>query len=219
LSIFDQQRSQETRKLADRNSPTETLVDARQPYQTCSDFTLDLILYLTVEDEMTTWLTEKEYRQSGATAVGMTINVAFLEEIKTDFDFRSTLNKVYQQVNQRPNASAPDIARWLSQLRDQLETYFALEEFYGYLEQDEVTNIGVSKMVAKKTKEHESLFLQLSAVVDVAEQIVYHECSSDLTIIEVRSQFHRFCEALADHEQDEMELIMQMFNEDIGVGD
>ncbi len=168
---------------------------------------------------MTTWLTEKEYRQSGATAVGMTINVAFLEEIKTDFDFRSTLNKVYQQVNQRPNASAPDIARWLSQLRDQLETYFALEEFYGYLEQDEVTNIGVSKKVAKKTKEHESLFLQLSAVVDVAEQIVYHECSSDLTIIEVRSQFHRFCEALADHEQDEMELIMQMFNEDIGVGD
>lgn len=168
---------------------------------------------------MTTWLTEKEYRQSGAIAVGMTINVAFLEEIKADFDFRSTLNKVYEQVNQRPDAAPPEIARWLIELRDQLETYFALEEFYGYFEQDEVTNIGVSRKVAKKTEEHETLFLQLSAVIDVAEQIVYHECSSDLTVDEVRRQFHRFCEALADHEQDEMELIMQMFNEDIGVGD
>jgi len=168
---------------------------------------------------MTTWLTEKEYRQSGAIAVGMTINFAFLEEIKTDFDFRSTLNKVYQQVNQRPDAAPPEIARWLIELRDQLETYFALEEFYGYFEQDAVANIGVSRKVAKKTEEHETLFLQLSEVIDVAEQIVYHECSSDLNIAEVRRQFHRFCEALADHEQDEMELIMQMFNEDIGVGD
>lgn len=168
---------------------------------------------------MTTWLTEKEYRQSGAIAVGMTINVAFLEEIKSDFDFRSTLNKVYQQVNQRPDAPPPEIVRWLNQLRDQLETYFALEEFYGYFEQDEVTNIRVSRMVAKKTEEHETLFLQLSQVIDVAEQIVYHECSGDITITEVRRLFHRFCEALADHEQDEMELIMQMFNEDVGVGD
>ncbi len=168
---------------------------------------------------MTTWLTEKEYRQSGAISVGMTINVAFLEEIKSDFDFRSTLNKVYQQVNQRPDATPPEIVRWLNELRDQLETYFALEEFYGYFEQDEVTNIRVSKKVAKKTEEHETLFLQLSAVIDVAEQIVYHECSSDLTITEVRRMFDRFCEALADHEQDEMELIMQMFNEDVGVGD
>ena len=168
---------------------------------------------------MTTWLTEKEYRQSGAIAVGMTINVAFLEEIKTDFDFRSTLNKVYQQVNKRPDAPPPEIVRWLNELRDQLETYFALEEFYGYFEQDEVTNIRVSKKVAKKTREHETLFLQLSAVIDVAEQIVYHECSNDLTIAEVRHLFDRFCEALADHEQDEMELIMEMFNEDVGVGD
>lgn len=168
---------------------------------------------------MTTWLTEKEYRQSGAISVGMTINVAFLEEIKTDFDFRSTLNKVYQQVNQRPDPAPPEIVRWLNELGDQLETYFALEEFYGYFEQDEVTNVRVSKKVAKKTEEHETLFLQLNEVIDVAEQIVYHECSNDLTIAEVRQLLDRFCEALADHEQDEMELIMEMFNEDVGVGD
>lgn len=168
---------------------------------------------------MTTWLTEKEYRQSGAASVGMTINVAFLEEIKSDFDFRTTLNKVYQQVNQRPDASPQKIAQWLGTLRDQLETYFALEEFYGYFQQDDVTNIGVSRKAAKTTAEHETLFLQLNDVVDLAEQIVYHQCTDDFSIDQVRDHFHQFCEALADHELAEMELIMQMFNEDLGVGD
>lgn len=168
---------------------------------------------------MTTWLTEKEYRQSGAQSVGMTINVAFLEEIKSDFDFRSTLNEVYRQINQRPDASPQKIAVWLSDLRDQLETYFALEEFYGYFQQDEISNIGVSRKAAKKTAEHETLFLQLSEVIDLTEQIVYHECSHEVSIEHVRRDFDHFCQSLADHEQDEMELIMQMFNEDLGVGD
>ncbi len=168
---------------------------------------------------MTTWLSEKEYRQSGALSVGMTINVAFLEEIKTDFDFRSTLNQVYKKVNQRPDEPPQRIAGWLCDLRDQLETYFALEEFFGYFQQDEVSNIGVSRKAAKKTAEHETLFLQLSALIDLTEQIVYHECSSAITIENVRRDFDRFCQSLADHELDEMELIMQMFNEDIGVGD
>lgn len=168
---------------------------------------------------MTTWLTEKEYRQSGASSVGMTINVAFLEEIKSDFDFRSTLNKVYQQVNQQPDAPPQKIAKWLGELRDQLETYFALEEFYGYFQQDEVSNIRVSRQAAKKTAEHETLFLQLSEVVDLAEQIVYHERCDELAISQLKDNFQQFCEALADHEMDEMELIMQMFNEDVGVGD
>jgi hypothetical protein len=168
---------------------------------------------------MTTWLTEKEYRQSGALSVGMTINVAFLDEIKTDFNFRTTLNRVYQNINQRPDAPPQKIAQWLCDLRDQLETYFALEEFYGYFQQDEVTNIRVSRKAAKKTAEHETLFLQLTDVVDLAEQIVYHECADETALEQVRFKFHQFCQSLADHEVDEMELIMQLFNEDLGVGD
>ena len=168
---------------------------------------------------MTTWLTETEYNQSGARAVGMTINVAFLDEIKSDFDFRSTLEDVGQQIHRRPNCSPQQIAECLRDLRDQLETYFALEEFYGYLQQDEVTNINVSRKAKRKTAEHEMLFLTLSEIVDQAEQIVYHECSDELTIEKVRDGFDSFCESLAKHEDEEKELIMRMFNEDIGVGD
>lgn len=168
---------------------------------------------------MSTWLTEKEYRQSGAISVGMTINVAFLEEIKTDFDFRSTLNKIYEKVNRQPDAEPREISEWLSELRDQIETYFALEEFYGYMEKDDARNPQVGQRVSAKTAEHEKLFLQLSAVIDLAEQIVYRECSRDIGIADVREQFDEFCKCLARHEQEEMELMMRLCNEDIGVGD
>ena len=46
---------------------------------------------------MSTWLSEKEFRQSGAESAGVTINVAFLQEIKSDFSFRDVLNEVYRK--------------------------------------------------------------------------------------------------------------------------
>ena len=56
-------------------------------------------------------------------------------------------------------------------------------------------------------------------MIDLAEQIVYHESAEDINLDTVRAEFEKFCIALARHEQDEMELIMQFFNQDIGVGD
>lgn len=168
---------------------------------------------------MSTWLTEKEYRQSGAIAAGMTINAAFMDEIKTDFDFRSMLNRSYYWINQKPDASPRLVVQWLCELRDQLETYFALEEFYGYFSQESIDNPIVNRKAQAKTLEHETLYLDLSRVIDLAEQIVYHESAEDINLDTVRAEFEKFCIALARHEQDEMELIMQFFNQDIGVGD
>ena len=168
---------------------------------------------------MSTWLTEKEYRQSGALSVGMSVNVAFLDEIKSDFDFRSTLNRTYADVNQQPDLSPREISERLGDLRDQLETYFAMEEFYGYFRQDTIDNPAISNKAKAITHEHETLYLQLSAVIDLAEQIVYHECSEDTDLSTVRRAFDDFCKDLARHEQDEMQLMMQLCNEDLGGGD
>lgn len=167
---------------------------------------------------MSTWLTEKEYRQSGAIAAGMTINAAFMDEIKTDFDFRSTLNRTYHQLKQKPDPAPRMAVEWLGDLRDQLETYFALEEFYGYLRQDSIDNPVVSRKARAKTQEHETLYLDLSQVIDLAEQIVYRESADEVNLDMVRSEFDKFCVALARHEQDEMELIMQLCNQDMGGG-
>ena len=59
---------------------------------------------------MSIWFSETEFRKSGVLSLGVhmdvdheaaeadkrvTLNVAFMSEIKEDFDFRETLNNVY----------------------------------------------------------------------------------------------------------------------------
>jgi hypothetical protein len=179
---------------------------------------------------MSTWLSEKEFRQSGAESAGITINVAFLQEIKSDFGFRDLLNDVYHQLKPVPRREVfedesgdqvpPRVAaEMLGELRDGLETYFALEEFYGYFQQAEVLNPCVSQKAFGLQSEHETLFLKLNQIVETAQQIVYHEAGPETTFDQVAEELESFCIELAQHEQAEMDLMMRLCNEDIGVGD
>lgn len=171
---------------------------------------------------MSVWLSEKEFRQSGAESAGVTINVAFLQEIKTDFGFRDLLNQTYVRLNphNRKDRVKPHVAaNLLCDLRDELETYFALEEFYGYFAQSAVSNPCVNQKASELRSEHETLFVKLSELVEMTQQIAYRESGPDLTMASVASDFEQFCMDLADHEQAEMDLMMRLCNEDIGVGD
>ena len=171
---------------------------------------------------MSTWLSEKEFRQSGAESAGVTINVAFLQEIKSDFGFRDVLNEVYYKFRSPlPDAElSPRLAaELLENLRDELETYFALEEFYGYFQQSAINNPCVSKKALGLQSDHERLFLELERIVEKAQQIVYHESIPETTVDQLADELEEFCIDLAGHEQDEMELMMRLWNEDIGVGD
>ena len=117
---------------------------------------------------MSVWMSESEFRQGGAEAVGVTINVAFLQEIKQDFEFRQMLSKVYHQLNQPDGEklSPRKASELLSDLRDELETYFALEEFYGYFDRSAETNPSVSQKASLLRSEHEQLYLQLDELVE-----------------------------------------------------
>lgn len=179
---------------------------------------------------MSTWLSEKEFRQSGAESAGVTINVAFLQEIKSDFGFRDLLNDVYHQLkpgsrrrvfdDESGERISPRVAAdLLGELRDGLETYFALEEFYGYFQQAAVQNPCVNQNASDLQSEHESLFLKLNEIVETALQIVYHEAGPETTLDQVAEDLESFCIELAHHEQAEMDLMMRLCNEDIGVGD
>ncbi len=175
---------------------------------------------------MSTWLSETEYRQSGAESAGVTINVAFLQEIKTDFGFREVLNEVFRQLKPddpkhslRGNKATPkQAAELLSNLRDELETYFTLEEFYGYFSQSKVSNPRVSQKANHLQLEHETLFVELNNLVELAEQVLYREVRN-VSVEQIADQFEEFCKRLADHEQNEMVLMMRLCNEEIGVGD
>ena len=131
------------------------------------------------------WLSEQEYLRSGAEATGVTFNVAFLLEIKSDFGFRDLLTRARSQLCPEPNVglvSPRQAADLLSDLRDELETYVALEEFYGYFREAEIENPPVSKKAAQLKSEHEDLYLELSFVIELAQQLVYRECGPGVTV-------------------------------------
>ncbi len=179
---------------------------------------------------MSTWLSEKEFRQSGAESAGVTINVAFLQEIKSDFGFRDLLNKVFRKLKTGSgdgtghDASGGRVsprvaAEMLEELRDGLETYFALEEFYGYFQQAAVLNPCVNQQAFRLQSEHEALFVKLNQIVEMTLQIVYHESGPETTLEQVAEELESFCIELSRHEQAEMDLMMRLCNEDFGVGD
>lgn len=145
-----------------------------------------------------------------------------MQDIKADYDFRRLLNEVYRQLDGKQNEDwiHPNrAAELLEDLRDELKTYFALEEFYGYFSDAAVVNPIVDQSARQLQTEHEKLFLHLDAVAEEALQLAYREAPADRTVIDVFDSFEAFCICLADHEQAEMELMMRLCNEDIGVGD
>jgi len=168
------------------------------------------------------WLSEQEYRLSGAEATGVTFNVAFLLEIKSDFGFRDLLCRVRAQLSPEPNVdlvSPRQAADLLSDLRDELETYFALEEFYGYFKEAEIENPPVSRKAAGLKSEHEDLYLELSFVIELAQQLVYRECGPEFSVVDLGQEFERFYQNLMRHEDAELNLVMALCNEEFGVGD
>lgn len=167
---------------------------------------------------MSTWLTEAEYRTSGAVSLGLTLNTAFLQEIKEDnVEFRKLLEDVLVEFSQKHLPAAKPAAERLANLRDALESYFALEEFYGYFKSSRTANLAVSQRADKLRLEHQSLFVQLCDLVDKAEQIVYRE--SAVTLDEVAAGVRQFYRDIQDHEQREMRLMMDLHNQVLGGGD
>ncbi len=168
---------------------------------------------------MKSWITEKEYRQGGGESAGVAINVPFLQEIKQDFEFRQLLEQVFSLIKQQPPLAPRIVAESLATVRDQLETYFALEEFYGYFPMASVTNATRSNQVASLKAEHATLYLQFEQIVDTCQQIVYRECKPEITLAKVLSLLDQFRLDFINHEEQEMTLMMQICNQDVGVGD
>lgn len=166
---------------------------------------------------MSIWLTESEFRQSGAAAMGVTLNHAFLADIKDDHvELRELVKLNRNRLGDQPVEPSQTLA-WLNELRDELETYFALEEFYGYFNHAAISNPSVSRSAKSLKTDHEKLFIQLIELIDQTEQIIYHE--SDSNIDSVRIGFLQFASDFDEHEEAEMELMMRLCNEELGVGD
>jgi hypothetical protein len=151
----------------------------------------------------------------------VTVNAAFLQEIKQDnIELRELLNEVsVRLLRLRPRlADSRNMVEMLTRLRDQLAIHFALEEAFGYFENAVEVAPRLSERADALRDEHDLFFRDICGICEQAEQLLYHEVSSR-NLRQVASRYADFYDALQQHENREVELIMEAFDDDIGVGD
>lgn len=151
----------------------------------------------------------------------VTINAAFLREIKEDhLELGQILREAECafQADAATRVSAKRMVDLLGQLRDRFAMHFALEEAFGYFEDAVDVAAHLCQRSETLRREHEPLFLELCALVDEAERLLYHEAGAKNRPRVVKS-FQAFLEHFQDHESREKDLILQALDEDIGVGD
>ncbi len=149
----------------------------------------------------------------------VTLNVAFLNEIKADnVSIGQVLKSIRTTFNGGKSLGPRSICELLGRLRDELETHFALEEFYGYFDEAEMTHSQVSRAANSLIGEHTELFSELNSIIENAEQLLYDEAGhkSESQII---LDFQFFDDKLREHELKEMELMQKLCNDEFGTGD
>lgn len=171
---------------------------------------------------MNSWISEHEYRESSEqiSLAGLTLNVAFLHEIKQDSNEpEESIVRIGNFLNQQIFLNLRLVVDQLSRLRDELKAYFALEEFYGYFESARETNPKVCTHAEGLRRQHETLFLEVCELVEMAEAAFYNETAEAEIQPAITAGFQAFVQNFRCHEQEELELMMRLCNEDIGVGD
>ena len=162
----------------------------------------------------------KQTASDHATAAApQTLNAAFLQEIKEDNKrLRELMSSVAQALSLPRHVRALDLVRTLNDLCDQLAMHFALENALGYL--DDALEIAprLSRRARALRSEHDALFEDFRAIVDEAEKLLNHT-HPRRHVTRVAVMFFDFQARFQAHEAHESELILEAFDDDVGVGD
>ena len=151
----------------------------------------------------------------------LTINPAFLQDIKEDnVHLRELLAATAAALSRRrfPRIRLRALAELLASLRDQVATHFSLEEFFGYFDDATEAAPRLTNRAFQLRSQHDELYLLISELANDAERLLHRQWTAyEVSLLTER--FHEFYEQLQLHEEQENELIMQAFYDDIGVGD
>jgi hypothetical protein len=151
----------------------------------------------------------------------VTINAAFLQEIKEVNEALWELLAEAREACLRVTEAKSDrrhLAGLFGRLRDQLAMHFALEEAFGYFEDPVSVAPHLSQRANDLRGQHGRLYVLIRDLAEHAEQSLYGEDHSD-SPNRITALFRAFDSELKEHEACENELILEAFNEDIGVGD
>jgi hypothetical protein len=151
----------------------------------------------------------------------LAVNAAFLQEIKEDSrELRQLLCQSVEMLKPSHMQSVEPrrMVDLLGRLRDQLALHFTLEEAYGYFDDAIDAAPQLSETAEVLRGQHQTLFSDLCAIVEFAEQLLYGADEGN-DRMHVADKFHAFRCELERHESREQDLILAAFNDDIGCGD
>jgi hypothetical protein len=151
----------------------------------------------------------------------ITVNAAFLQEVKEVHEELWRAQHQLRDMCSRPLSLRDDATGFvelLGRFRDELAMHFSLEEAYGYFEDPVEVAPWLDKRAHELRSEHESLYREIVALVERAEDYLYHDRRVDL-LVNIPLAFSVFDDQLGEHEHRETELILAAFYDDFGVGD
>jgi hypothetical protein len=167
----------------------------------------------------TSYLTQSQLPDGEYRSLTRIINTAFLLEIKEGHvDFHILFQRAMNAIRSHPVHRIREFAHILGRLRDELETYFSLEEFYGEFDLAFRADPSQARMIAQLKHEHEQLFTCLNNLVERAEQILYREVPH-ARMRGLVEDFLAFARDFQRHEERELEFISLQSSLDVGVGD
>jgi hypothetical protein len=157
----------------------------------------------------------------GKTTSTVTVNAAFLQEIK---EVNADLWKLLSDVRHLCHDShyvrshRRRLVLMLGSLRDQLALHFALEEAYGYFDDPVFVAPQLNQKAESLRDEHQTLY---SKICELADEVEKHYYAGRLVTVaaHVVQQFQAFDDLFRRHEDAENELILMAYEDDIGVGD
>lgn len=141
----------------------------------------------------------------------LAVNAAFLQEIKQDNQFldellHATHNALaaidYSKFNARASVEL------LRRLRDRLAMHFSLEEAFGYFENALEFPPELSVLAEACRRQHETLYLDVCAVVELAESLLYQPPEEPIPHIRhIAAEYDKFYTRIQRHDADENDLI------------
>ena len=154
----------------------------------------------------------------------VTVNAAFLQEIKEVDQELWELLRDARSLCSHPETIRRHIKEtvaMLTRLQDQLALHFSLEEYYGYFDDPVTVAPQLSQKANALWAEHRTLYLDIVAIVDRAEHLLYHRYHRHLDglVRHIALRFNGFYDQLKAHEHAEHQLIFAAFDDDLGVGD
>ncbi|MFO0942814.1 MAG: hypothetical protein U0930_18920 [Pirellulales bacterium] len=114
--------------------------------------------------------------QTTSTVQCVTINAAFLQEVKEAHSQVWETLYTLRVIAQQATVTDAEIHLWVSKLtefRRQLSTEFALEETYGYISSTQRQHINVGVDPSVTLKQHRELYLQMLEVCERVEESQY----------------------------------------------